>query len=63
MHGPSIGLVGQTVGEMLRTTAAKYPNNIAINSKMQNIVYTYEELTAVIHFPGAAPTVASYTVS
>ena len=44
MHGPSIGLVNQTVGEVLRTSAAKYPKNIAINSKMQNIAYTYEEL-------------------
>ena len=44
MQGPSIGLLGQTVGDMLRASTAKFPNNIAVNSRMQNTVYTYSEL-------------------
>ena len=43
-QGPSIGLVNQSVGELLRASAAKYPNRTAVTDNFTKKTLTYKEL-------------------
>jgi fatty-acyl-CoA synthase len=44
LQGSGKGLLGLTVGDTLRATTSRHPNNIAINSYHQKQKLTYQEL-------------------